>query len=88
LVSSGHAHRHRRRQVDGIEVTEVGSPKDYPGTWAGYVIYERGIRQVVRRISAPEAIDWTEYTGRAVGGAWRLWSPGRLESRCFEMPWT
>jgi 3',5'-cyclic AMP phosphodiesterase CpdA len=88
LVSSGHSHRHRRRQVDGVEVTEVGSPKDYPGTWAGYVIYERGIRQVVRRVAAPEAIGWTEYTGRGAGGVWRHWSPGRLDDRCFEMPWT
>jgi hypothetical protein len=49
-------------------VTEVGSPKDYPGTWAGYVVHEGGIRQVVRRVAAPEVIRWTESTDGPCSG--------------------
>ena len=68
-------------------VTEVGSPKDYPGTWGGYVVHEGGIRQVVRRIAEPDVIAWTEYTRRAVGGVWGLWSPGSLSDRCWSHTW-
>jgi hypothetical protein len=88
LVSSGHTHRHRRRQVGSVELTEVGSPKDFPGTWAGYVVHEGGIRQVVRRVEADRAICWNDYTKRAALGAWGRWSPGRLSDRCFVMPWS
>ena len=41
-------------------VTEVGSTKDHPGTWAGYLVYEGGIVQTVRRIMDPTALAWTE----------------------------
>ena len=87
LVSSGHTHRHRRRHHGPVVVTEVGSTKDYPGTWAGYAVHEGGIRQVVRRVAEPSAIAWTEYTRRAVGGVWGRWSPGPLGARCFTHPW-
>lgn len=87
VFASGHTHRHRRRDRGSVVVTEVGSPKDYPGTWAGYVVHEGGIRQVVRRIAEPDVIAWTEYTRRAVGGVWGLWSPGRLADRCWSHTW-
>jgi len=87
FVASGHTHRHRRRRYGPIELVEVGSTKDYPGTWTGYAVHEGGIRQVVRRIAAPDVIAWTECTARAVGGIWRLWSPGRLDDRCFSHRW-
>ena len=87
LVTSGHSHRHRRRRRGPLVLTEVGSPKDYPGTWAGYAIHEGGIRQVVRRVTRPDCIGWTEYTRRAGLGLWGWWSPGRLEERCFTHPW-
>lgn len=88
LVTTGHTHRHRRHVIEGVTVTEIGSTKDYPGTWAGYAAHEGGIRQVVRRVDAPDAIAWTERTRRAVGGVWGLWSPGRLSSRCFTLRWS
>ena len=78
MVTSGHTHRHRARRHGPLLVTEVGSPKDYPGTWAGYLVYEGGIVQTVRRVMAPEAIRWTQRTARMFGGAWGRWSPGRL----------
>jgi hypothetical protein len=85
--TSGHTHRHRRRDVAGVPWFETGSPKDYPGTWTGYVVYEGGIRQVTRRITAPDCIGWTEGTRGAALGAWGRWSPGTLEDRCFTIPW-
>ena len=66
LVTTGHTHRHRRRQHGRVVVTEVGSTKDHPGTWAGYLVYEGGIVQTVRRIMDPTALAWTE-RGRELG---------------------
>ncbi|CAN5826358.1 hypothetical protein BH24ACT3_BH24ACT3_00430 [soil metagenome] len=87
LVSSGHTHRHRRRRHGLVTVTQVGSTKDYPGTWAGYAVHEGGVRQVVRRVAAPDAIAWSERTRRARFGLWGHWSPGRLDDRCFTVLW-
>ena len=68
-------------------VTEVGSTKDHPGTWAGYAVHDGGIRQVVRRVAAPEAIRWTEATRRGYLGLWGGWSAWTLDARCFTHPW-
>jgi predicted phosphodiesterase len=87
FVTTGHTHRHRRHEYGPITLTEVGSTKDYPGAWAGYVIHEGGIRQVVRRVARPDCIRWTEYTRRAVAGVWGRWSPGTLADRCFAVTW-
>lgn len=87
LVSSGHTHRNRRLRHQVLTLTEVGAVKDYPGVWAGYVVHEGGIRQVVRRVAAPPALRWTERTGDAIGGMWRLWSPGTLSDRCMSVRW-
>jgi Icc protein len=87
VVTSGHTHRHRARRHGPLLVTEVGSPKDYPGTWAGYLVYEGGIVQTVRRVMAPEAIRWTQRTARMCAGAWGRWSPGRLSDRCVAQTW-
>lgn len=83
LLTSGHTHRHRRFDTFGVQCTEVGSPKDFPGVWAGYSVFEGGLRQLVRRVELPTAIGWTEYTKRAAGGLWGMWSPGQLRDRCF-----
>lgn len=87
MGTSGHTHRHRRHNIAGLTWSEVGSPKDYPGTWAGYVVHEGGIRQVVRRVSTPDVLAWTERTKRAALGTWGMWSPGRLSDRCFNVTW-
>jgi predicted phosphodiesterase len=87
LLTSGHTHRHRRRHVGPVTVTEVGSTKDFPGTWAGYEVYEGGIVQTVHRIAEPSCIRWTDHTRRAALGVWQLWSPGRLDDRCFTRTW-
>lgn len=87
LVITGHTHRHRRHRRGHVTVAEVGSTKDYPGTWGSYEVYEGGIVQRVVRTERPDCIRWTEYTGRAALGAWRRWSPGRLRDRCFTRFW-
>jgi predicted phosphodiesterase len=87
MVASGHTHRHRRHQHGPLVAVEVGSTKDYPGTWTGYAVHEGGIRQVVRRVAAPEALSWTEATYWALNGLWGTWSPGQLDDRCFSHPW-
>jgi len=87
LLSSGHTHRHRRHTHGPLVMTEVGSPIHYPGTWAGYVAHPDGIRQVVRRVSAPAAIAWTERTRSMMGGLWGRWAPGSLDDRCFAHSW-
>lgn len=83
LITSGHTHRHRRFEVGRIVCSEVGSPKDYPGTWGGYAVHEGGLRQIVRRVEAPNCIAWTEHSRFAAYGAWGVWSPGSLDDRCF-----
>lgn len=87
LVSGGHTHRHRRWVHRGVVVTQVGSTKDYPGVWAGYTVGERSVTQVVRRVSVPDCIRWTDHTRRAAWGAWRFVSPGTLSTRCFTHTW-
>ena len=87
LLIAGHTHRNRRYRVGGVTVAEVGSTKDYPGQWAGYAVYEGGIRQVVYRVEPPEAIGWTQMTARAAGGMWEFWSPGRLRDRSWTLEW-
>lgn len=87
FVTSGHTHRHRRHDIDGVVVTEVGSTRDFPGTWAAYDVHEDGIVQVVRRIDRPDCIRWTDHTRRAALGAWGRWAPGSLDQRCFVHRW-
>lgn len=87
LVASGHTHRHRRRDHKGVQVIEVGSTKDFPGTWAGYDIYEGGVRQVVRRVVGPAVQPWLDRTRHVALTAWGRWSPGRFDDRCFTHHW-
>jgi 3',5'-cyclic AMP phosphodiesterase CpdA len=88
LVTAGHTHRHRRYELAGVPVTEVGSIKDHPGTWAGYEAWPEGIVQTVRRIAEPAAFAWNESTASMFFGVWGRWSPGRLSDRCFTQLWT
>ena len=87
MLTSGHVHRNRIRRHGPLTLTCVGSVKDYPGVWAGYVFYEGGIRQVVRRVGEPSTLRWTERTGDALAGAYRYWTPSRLSTRCVTVTW-
>lgn len=85
LTSSGHTHSHRQRPVAGVATTEVGSPKDFPGVWAGYSVAEGGVRQVLRRVDSPQVNRWLDHTSGAVGGVWGRWSVGRLADRSLQV---
>ena len=87
VIACGHTHRHHRRHYKSLLITEIGSTKDYPGVWAGYVVYEGGIRQVVHRVAEPSARAWTDRTGRALFGLWRWWAPGLRSHRCWTWEW-
>ncbi|HEY8544391.1 MAG TPA: metallophosphoesterase [Acidimicrobiales bacterium] len=83
---AGHTHRNRvRRLADTGPVpwVEVASVKDFPGAWAEYRVYEGGVLQVFRRISAPEALAWSEKTRDMFGGLYGDYAFGGLADRCF-----
>jgi hypothetical protein len=87
LISTGHTHRNRRLHFGHVAQAEVAAVKEYPGVWAGYAVHEGGIRQVVRRVLAPEAIGWTEYTRLTFGGVWGAYAPGFPSHRGFSLAW-
>jgi 3',5'-cyclic-AMP phosphodiesterase len=83
---AGHTHRNRVRLVPATGVVpwvEVGATKDYPGAWAEYRVFEGGILQVMHRISAPEALDWTDRTRATYAGLYPQYSFGEMKDRCF-----
>jgi 3',5'-cyclic AMP phosphodiesterase CpdA len=85
---AGHTHRNRVRRIRATgdrPWTEVACVKDYPGTWAEYRVHERGILQVHRRISTPEALAWTEQTRHMYAGTYAGYALGPLADRCFAM---
>ncbi len=87
---AGHTHRNRIRRSErarNVPFVEVSCTKDYPGVWAEYRIYEHGFTQVVRRISAPAALEWTERTRPMFAGLYRAYALGHLDHRCFTETW-
>ena len=86
---AGHTHRNRVRRFPAtgdVPFVEVSCVKDFPGAWAEYRVFEGGILQVFRRISAPEALAWSERTRVMYAGAYHDYAFGRLEDRCFALP--
>ena len=83
---AGHTHRNRIRffsATGGVPWVEVACTKDYPGAWAEYRVFEGGILQVMRRVSTPEALAWTERTREMYGGTYDDYALGSLGERCF-----
>jgi predicted phosphodiesterase len=83
---AGHTHTNRVRgyeRAPGVPCVEVACTKDYPGAWAEYRLYEGGYTQVMRRISAPDALDWSERCRAMIQGIYRDLVLGRIEDRCF-----
>jgi hypothetical protein len=73
----------------GIASIEVGSTKDFPGTWAEYRVHEGGIMQVVHRMSSPEALAWSESCRGLYadfGLDYESYALGTLADRCFTIP--
>ena len=83
---AGHTHRNRVRRIAAtgdLPWVEVACVKDFPGAWAEYRVFERGILQVHRRASAPEALAWADKTRAMFGGAYVDYAFGALEDRCL-----
>jgi predicted phosphodiesterase len=83
---AGHTHRNRVRRFPAtadVPWVEVACVKDFPGAWAEYRVFEGGVLQIHRRISTPDALDWTERTRAMFGGMYPGYSFGGLEDRCF-----
>lgn len=87
VVTTGHTHRHRVRRHGPLVISETASTKDFPGTWTGFAVHDGGIRQVARRVAAPEAIAWTESTASSFLGVWGRYSPGAVADRCYTHTW-
>ena len=73
----------------GVPTVEIGCVKDFPGTWAEYRVYEGGVMQVVHRISAPDALAWSDrcrvlYSDFGVD--YEAYAFGTLGERCFVFP--
>ena len=66
-----------------LSCVEVACAKDYPGAWAEYRIYEGGYTQVVRRVVAPAARDWSERARHMIQGIYRDLVLGGIDDRCF-----
>ena len=88
--TAGHTHRHRvRRMPCGVPTVEVGTIKDFPGTWAEYRVYEGGVMQIVHRVSDPEALAWSERCRGLYadfGMKYESYALGSLDERCFVFP--
>jgi 3',5'-cyclic-AMP phosphodiesterase len=83
---AGHTHRNRVRRFTAtrdVPWVEVASVKEFPGAWAEYRVYEGGILQIMRRISSPECMVWSEKTRQMYGGMYFEYSFGELTDRCF-----
>jgi predicted phosphodiesterase len=83
---AGHTHRNRVRRfraTGDVPWVEVSATKDFPGAWAEYRVFEGGILQVLRRISAPEALAWSDRTRGMYHGTYEAYAFGRLEDRCY-----
>lgn len=83
---SGHTHRNRVRRfaaTGDVPFAEVGSVKDFPGSWAEYRIFEGGILQVHRRLADPAALAWSESCRALFAGLYPGYASGELADRCF-----
>jgi 3',5'-cyclic-AMP phosphodiesterase len=83
---AGHTHRNRVRRFSAtgdVPWVEVACVKDFPGAWAEYRVFEGGILQVFRRISAPDALAWSEKTRDMYAGLYEMYAFGAIEDRCF-----
>ncbi len=86
---AGHTHRNRVRRFGITRDTpwvEVACVKDFPGSWAEYRVFDGGILQIHRRISSPEALEWSDRTRAMFDGAYFDYAFGDLTDRCFAIP--
>jgi hypothetical protein len=80
---AGHTHRNLCQWIGGIPFVEVACVKDFPGGWAEYRVYDRGIAQVFHRASAPAAVAWAERTRAMFAGHYAAYAMGGIADRSF-----
>ena len=84
-VLIGHTHRNRVRRYPPSGATpyiEVSNPKDYPGGWAHYCLYEDGsFRQEVRRTASARALEHSTRCRGLFRGFYRDYTLGQLAER-------
>jgi predicted phosphodiesterase len=86
---AGHTHRNRVRRIratGSVPWVEVACVKDFPGSWAEYRVYEGGVLQIHHRISAPDALAWSDQCRGLyadIGLDYVEYALGKLEDRCF-----
>lgn len=86
---AGHTHRNRVRRFEAtgqVPFAEVGSVKDFPGSWAEYRIHEGGILQIHRRLAEPAALAWSEECRALFAGLYPAYAAGEVADRCFALP--
>jgi Icc protein len=84
--AAGHTHRNLVRHfgaTGSLPWIEVACVKDFPGSWAEYRVFEGGLLQVHRRISAPAALAWSERCRGLIQGCYPAYAFGSLADRCF-----
>lgn len=80
---AGHTHRNRVQQINGKPYVEVASVKEFPGMWARYEVFERGIVQVNIRANSDAALIWSEKTRAMYNGHYFDYAFGNLNDRSF-----
>lgn len=85
---AGHTHRNRVRHFSAtgdVPWVEVACVKDFPGSWAEYRVFDGGVLQIHRRISAPAALEWSEECRDLYRGVldYPAYAMGDLTDRCF-----
>ena len=84
--SAGHTHRNRVRRFSAtgeVPWAEVACVKDFPGSWAEYRVFDGGILAIHRRVSAPDAMAWSDKTRDMYAGTYFEYAFGDLDDRCF-----
>ena len=88
----GHTHRNKVRRYPAtgdLPFAEVHNPKDYPGGYAVYRLFEDGsVMQEVRRTGSPRALEHAARCRALFRGLYRHFALGRLEDRSLLLPAT
>jgi predicted phosphodiesterase len=86
-VLVGHTHRNRVRRyaaTGAVPFVEVSNPKDYPGGFGHYRLYEDGsFRQEVRRTASERALTHSTKCRDLFRGFYRRFALGKLSDRSF-----
>ena len=71
------------RGARGARASRWPAPRTIPARWAEYRVYEGGYTQVMRRVAAPAAREWSELGRTMIQGIYRDLVLGTIDDRCF-----